>query len=262
MNTGAGAGAGAFPIYNYADEIMSPREIGIKRDGSFDGIMRAVAGVNYYADTIGFGESTVFAKEMGMKQSPLGLRFFTPTGATCSNGAKMWEYVDTIPNGMGGRVGQEVQAMGLPNLKGLGPGIMEDAATSLNPVPLLDAMVRGGYAQCKQMTAPVGDAQGRLASRYNPKTPWITGATQDMGGKPHQTKWVFDKWISHDEYQATPKTAGGLFDGFQNKTETETDAAKRSTFSIKSSQAGAVILLGTLACALMLTTGFRFPLRK
>ena len=216
------------PDYNYADEMMSPREIGVKRDGSFDGIMRAVAGVNYYADVIGFGESTQFAKSQGFQQKPLGIRYFLDTGSKCSNGAPMHEYIDTVPKGLGGRVGEEVKAMGLPNLRGLGPGIVQDATSALNPLPLMDAMVRGGYAKCKQVTMPVGDADGALASRFKPNEPWITGPTQRKDGMPHQTRWVFDRWISAEDYAATAKT-----EGF-------------TTMSLKTSQMAAVALLGAL----------------
>jgi hypothetical protein len=223
------------PNYSYADEMMSPRQIGIKRGGNFDDIMRAVAGVNYYADVIGFGESTVYAKSQNMQQTPLGIRYFLDTGSTCSNGAKMYEYVDTVPKGLGGRVGEEMKAMGLPELKGLGPGIVEDAASALNPVPLMNTLVRGGYAKCKQVTLPVGDAQGRLASQYKPNEPWIQGPTKMVGGKPHQTRWIFDDWISAEDYDATPKTAEGF------------------TVSLKTSQVAAVVLLGTLVAAMYIT---------
>ncbi len=233
-----------FPNYSYADELKSPRELGIKRDGSFDGIMRAVAGINYYADTVGFGESTMFAKEQGMQQSPLGIRYFVETGALCSNGAPMAEYVDTIPKGMPGRVGEEMKNMGLPQLRGLGPGIVEDAATSLNPVPILDAAVRGGFAQCKKVQKPVGDFEGRLVSRYDPKNVWIKGPIEMVDGKPHQTRWVFDKWISAEEYDNTEKL--GKKEGFQN-----------TLFSLKTSQAAAVVLLGALVAGLYITRAYK-----
>jgi hypothetical protein len=226
-----------FPEYKFADELMSPRELGIKRDGSFDGIMRAVGGINYYADSIAFGDSTMFAKGRGLRQTPLGIRYFVNTGMTCSNGAKMHEYVDLIPTGMPGRVGEEMKAMGLPQLKGLGPGIVEDAANSLNPLPILDAATRGGFPQCKQVTLPVGDIAGNLASRYDPKKPWITEPTQAVGGKPHQTRWVFDKWLSYEDYETTPKS---ITEGF-------------TTFSIKSSQTAAIALLIALLGGIYLT---------
>jgi hypothetical protein len=230
-----------FPTYSYADELKSPHELGIKHDPSFDGIMRAVAGINYYADAVGFGESTKFAKDAGMTQSPLGLRYFVGTGQKCSNGAPMYEYVDTVPKGIGGRVGEEMIKMELPNLRGLGPGIVEDAASALNPAPLINAAVDGGYAKCKQVTLPVGDAEGRLASRYDPTKPWIKDAVTLVNGKPAQTRWVFDSWISAEEYDATPKSVGS--EAFQNPI----------LFSLKTSQVGAVLLLGALVAGIYLT---------
>ena len=91
MDTGGLLG----PKYSYADELRTPSELGIGRNGSFDGIMRAVGGVNYYVDAIGFGEATGLAKSAGMNQQPLGIRYFIKTGATCSNGADMYEYIST-----------------------------------------------------------------------------------------------------------------------------------------------------------------------
>lgn len=231
--------------YSYADELKSPRELGIKRDGSFDGIMRAVAGINYYADAVAFGESTLFAKEQGMQQSPLGIRYFMDTRQTCSNGEPMWEYVDTVPKGIPGRVAEELARNNppLPNLRGLGPGIFEDSTKALNPVPLLDTAVRGGYAQCRQVQMPVGDGQGRLRSDLDPKAVWITDPVQMKDGKPHQTRWVFDRWISADEYAATSKTAKAEAEGFRNRT----------LFSLKASQAAAVALLGALVIGMYMT---------
>ena len=125
------------------------------------------AGINYYADTIGFGESTMFAKSANMQQSPLGVRYFVETGAQCSNGAPMAEYVDTIPKGIPGRVGQEMKAMGLPQLRGLGPGIVEDAASSLNPLPILDAAVtRWLCGNAKRFKCLLEMPRAALASRY------------------------------------------------------------------------------------------------
>jgi hypothetical protein len=138
--------------------------------------------------------------------------------------------------------------MGLPELRGLGPGIMQDAMSALNPVPLLETAAKGGYAQCKQVSLPVGDGTGRLASRYTPDKPWIKGATQMKGGVPHQTRWVFDKWISAEEYAATPKTA--VAEGYRNA---DTTATATTTFSLKTSQVAAVALLGALVVGVYCT---------
>lgn len=213
------------PQYNYADELKTPREIGINRDGSPAGIARAMAGVNFYVDAIGFGHSTALARGMGQQQSPLGVRYFLETGATCSNGAPMYEYVDTIPKGLPGRVGTEVQeTLGVP-FQGLAPGIIEDAARALNPASLFRAVTGSGYPACKRVTLPVGDAEGRVASRVD-GTQWITTPVEMRDGRPHQTRWIYDRDLSADEYNATPKTeAPTATEGFLSAPSSPTIAA-------------------------------------
>jgi hypothetical protein len=195
--------------------MMTPREIGVKRDGSFNGIAKAAAGVNYYADTIGFGSATGFAAAAGMQQSPLGIRFFTNTGMKCSNGADMYEYVDTVPKGTltGKRLNDELGKMKLPQLRGLAPGILEDATTALDPRPMLSAATGSGFAKCKKVMYPVGDGNGNLQSKFDPENKWIKDVTvqaktSSTAGQslPHQSRWIFDSWISKEEYDATPKT--------------------------------------------------------
>jgi len=194
------------PSYSYADELATPSELGISHDGSAEGILKAVAGVNYYTDAIGFGESTMLAKRQGWVQQPLGLRYFTKTGATCSNGAPMYEYIDTTPPGLPGRVGAEIQKTLGVAMKGLGPGIMYDAAGALDPRPLIKAVTGSVYAKCKQVTLPVGDLKGQLRSPHG-GDPWITeGDTTFPGGVPSQTRWVYDVDVSQADYDATPKT--------------------------------------------------------
>ena len=202
MDTGGLLG----PKYSFADELSTPSELGIGRDGSFGGIMRAVAGVNYYVDAIGFGEATALAKMNGMDQVPLGIQYFMKTGATCSNGADMYEYISTIPQGLPGRVGAEVQKTMGVQFRGLAPGIMGDAASALNPLPLFQSVMGSGYAQCKKVTLPVGDLKGQVRSGFDPSNVWVTDPYKVVNGAPSQTRWVMDKYISQEEYDATPKT--------------------------------------------------------
>jgi hypothetical protein len=217
------------PEYSYADELKTPSELGIGRDGSFEGIMRAVAGVNYYVDAIGFGQSTGLAKAQGarMAQQPLGVRFFTKTGATCSNGADMYEYVNTVPSGLGGRAGEEIQKTMGVKFRGLAPGIVEDSFKALDPTPMFQAAIGSGYAQCKKVTLPIGDMEGKVQSAFTKDkngqpVRWngegAAGNYRLINGKPHQTRWVFDKYISQEEYEKAPKTekAGAVPEGFQN----------------------------------------------
>lgn len=189
--------------------MKAPSEMNIRKDGSFGGIMRAVAGVNYYSDVVGFGEATGLAKMQGLGQLPMGIRYFIKTGQQCSNGADMYEYVDLIPKGdlIGKRIGDELRKTGLPPLQGLAPGILEDARDALNPLPLLQAAAGTGYPKCKKVTRQVGDAYGRIRSEYDKENIWIKDKIDETRGKfPYQTRWVFDKWISMEEYDKTPKT--------------------------------------------------------
>jgi hypothetical protein len=228
------------PNYSYADELAAPSELGIRRDGSFDGIMRAVGGINYYVDAIGFGESTMIARDMGLNQKPLGVRYFMKTGQECSNGADMYEYINTVPPGLSGRIGNEVKnALGV-DMKGLAPGIVSDAAGALNPLPMFTAVIEGGYPQCKKVTLPVGDMRNRVRSDYNPANVWIDQPVQMRGGEPTQTRWVLDKYISQEAWDAAAKTekAGVLPEGFE-------DYGARNT--IVAGALFAVVALGLMA---------------
>ena len=196
------------PKYSFADELKTPSEMGIRKDGSFDGIMRAVGGINYYVDAIGFGEATMLAKDLGMHQNPLGIRYFMKTGSSCDNGADMYEYISTVPNGLPGRVGDEIQKTLGVKFRGLAPGIVEDAASALNPLPILSAAIHSGYGKCKKVTLPVGDMNGRIKSDFDQSKSgvWIPDPVKMINGMPHQTRWVLDQYVTMEDYDNTPKT--------------------------------------------------------
>jgi hypothetical protein len=210
------------PSYSFDNEIKSPKEIGVRADGSPGGILDAVSGVNYYSDVIGFGQKTMFNFT---DMQPMGIRYFMPTGSTCSNGAQMWEYVDSIPKGdlLGSRVKNALQDMGLPGMRGLAPGIMEDARDALNPMPIFRAAMGSGYPKCRQVTLPVGDGYGNIKSPAD-GTLWIKGRV-DAG--PKQTRWVQDKdvngiplFMDRIEYENAPKTLypdGSPIEGFSDE---------------------------------------------
>jgi len=196
------------PDYSFADELPAPGEIGVRAGGDPGAIIDAVSGVNYYIDAIGFGEKTMF-NTRDMK--PLGLRYFMSTGSTCSNGALMWDYIDTTPKGdlLGKRIDKALQGMGLPRMRGLAPGILEDARDALNPFPLFRAAMGSGYPVCKQITMPVGDLHGQTRSPSDPNVVWVHGHI-DPG--PTQTKWVHatdDKgnpmYMSQVDFENAPK---------------------------------------------------------
>jgi hypothetical protein len=197
----------AGPKYDYTDELAPPSSIGVRNSGSPGAITDAMAGASYYIDAIGFGQTSRTTRNLNrnLQNKPLGLRYFMDTGMKCSNGASMYEYVDNIPKGLGGRAGEEVQRTMGVKMAGLAPGIVEDATSALNPAALFKAALGSGYARCKKVSLPVGDSSGRLASAYNPKNVWIQGPVEMKGGIPHQTRWVFDADISQEDYDKTPK---------------------------------------------------------
>ena len=212
------------PSYSFADELPAPQEIGVRDGGSPGAIFDSAAGINYYVDAIGFGQKTMFNFR---DLNPLGIRYFMSTGSTCSNGALMWEYIDNTPQGnlLGKRVDDSLKAMGLPRMRGLAPGVLEDARDALNPMPLFRAAMGSGYPKCKQVTLPVGDLNGRVASPYDPSNVWVKGDVQIINGVPHQTKWVQDRdskgngvFMNRTEYQNEPKLYypdGSRLEGFQ-----------------------------------------------
>jgi hypothetical protein len=211
------------PTYSFADELRTPSELGIGRNGSFSGVMRAVGGINYYTDAIGFGESTMIARAQGMHQQPLGIRYFMKTGQVCSNGADEYEYISSVPSGLPGRVGKEVEKTLGVRMRGLAPGIAEDAASALNPLPLFKAAIGSGYIQCKKVTMPVGDMNGNVKSTFDANNVWIKDPYKVKNRIPHQTRWVFDKYITMDEYDAAKKTEQSgtlpITEGFANRDQ-------------------------------------------
>jgi hypothetical protein len=200
--------------YSFADELPIPAQIGVRRDGSVDGIMAAVAGVNYYTDAIGFGTATGINTQSGMK--PLGLRSFLATGLTCSNGQPAYEYWDSTPQGdlLGARVQQALTASGLPGLRGLGPGIAEDARDALNPLPLFQAAAGTGVPVCTLATLPVGDLNNNLRSPNDPTVVWVPDADVQWSGG----QWLLSRWVQATDAAGNLQWAAGVStttEGFQ-----------------------------------------------
>jgi hypothetical protein len=200
--------------YSPADAMMTPPQLGIKVGDSIGDVVSAVKGVGFYTDQIGFGAPSTGLTN-GMPLKPLGVNYFLNTNVKCSNGANMYEYIQGIPEGnaLGDKVKKAMEDMGLPPLKGLAPGMIEDAENALNPVPLINSLFGSGYPECEQLTLPVGDAYGRIS---DPDTgePWISEKDSAFydGGVYKQTKWIQRKQngmpvnMTRDEWVATPKT--------------------------------------------------------
>lgn len=202
--------------YSPADQLPAPNQIGVRAGDNMEDVINAIKGVNYYTDMIGFGQSSN-SFTSGMDIFPMGVNYFLPTGLTCSNGASMYQYFQGIPQGnaFGNKVQQAMSAMGLPPLKGLAPGIMEDAENGLNPMPVINAAFGEGYPQCKQVSLPVGDAKGRISDPDSGQS-WIgpmDGAVKHDDGLYYQTRWIQDSDqqgnpinLTRDQYTAATKT--------------------------------------------------------
>jgi hypothetical protein len=203
--------------YKPADAMMTPPQIGVVVGDSMGDVINAVKGVGFYADQIGFGAPSTGLTQ-GMPLKPLGVNYFIKTGVSCSNGADMWQYMQGITQGdaLGEKLKMVMEEMGLPPLKGLAPGMIEDAENALNPEPLMNAVFGSGYPQCKQVTLPVGDAYGRVMDS-DTNEDWIgdsTGLQPAPDGNGYiQTRWVQDTDrlgnpvnLQRDQWVAAQKT--------------------------------------------------------
>lgn len=219
------------PEYSYVDEMPLPNEVGVREGNSLSSVTDSVKGVAYYTDMIGFGgPSNPLTKSMGKKPYPMGVNYFMRTMTKCSNGADMWVYINGIPQGniLGKRVSQAMRNLGYPPLQGLAPGILEDARDGLNPLPVLNSLFGSGYAKCKQVQLPVGDIFGRLRGVDNQEwvRPLFPGDIKQVGGKPTQRRWVFDRWMTQAEWQKEYDTREFCPDGSQIANHSDRDCNK------------------------------------
>jgi hypothetical protein len=200
------------PEYSFADNVPLPGQIGVRQDPSVGAIIDSVAGVNFYVDTIAFGGPTFFDSHNPV---PMGIRYFLNSGMRCSNGATMSAYFDGVTKGdlLGDNVANALASAGLPGLKGLAPGMLENARDALDPRPILSAVTASGYPVCQQVQCPVGDIQGNIVNPQDANAqPYIIDPVQYTSGMPYQTRWVqaYDSTgsqiqITKDEFGATPK---------------------------------------------------------
>ncbi len=233
------------PNYDFAANMPMPNTVGVERDDTLGSVVSAAKGVMYYADMIGFGNSSS-AFTRGMPFRKLGINFFTKTGMTCSNGADMWTYFEGIPKGdaLGKTLEIAMENMKYPKLQGLAPGIIEDTKAALNPRPILQAAFGNPYAVCEQVTKQVGDDIGNiiepaLKNANGDPIPgtggerWVYGDVNYINGVPTQTRWVqkLDAkgnpiFITQKQFDTTPKTHNP--DGTLKKVSGFEDAGKAS----------------------------------
>ena len=196
------------PDYSFADNVKFPDEVGVRDGDSIGSVIDSVKAIGYYTDMIGFGESSSFlSRDLGV--SPLGVNFFMRSGLTCSNGAEMWQYIESIPkgDGLGQRVDEGLRRSGLPRLRGLAPGIIEDAKGALDPRPAMQAVFGSATPQCRWEVRQVGDQAGRIQNPgsgkfyiENPETAY------GQNGQTVQGRWVFDRDLTKDAWENAIKT--------------------------------------------------------
>lgn len=203
------------PPYDYAGMLPNPRSVGVRPDNSLGSVVDAMKGGFYYIDMIGFGQSSN-PLTRGMPAFAMGVNYFVKTGAKCSNGQEMYSYVNGIPKGdiLGPQVEAALADQGLPGLKGLSMGILEDARDALNPLPIINTVMGTGYARCKLDDKPIGDTFGRLAANGVTWIPQTSDMRKGSDGKWYQKKWVLDKWISKEEYDTEFQKSKGTVSGF------------------------------------------------
>jgi hypothetical protein len=199
------------PDYSFAESVPMPSAIGVHDGDDFASVMGGVKGVAYYTDMIGFGgPSTFLDNNMGLK--PIGVNFWLKSGLQCSNGADMWTYVAGIPTGnaMGKTLAKGLSDAGMPALKGLAPGIMEDVGAALDPYPIMSSVFGTGYPSCKRVEELVGDQDGKIfkTDENGKKIYYIENpeTVVNRGGLSYQTRWALDHNISYAEWSKVPKT--------------------------------------------------------
>ena len=183
------------PNYNPADEMLPPASIDVKRGGDLNDVLGAVKGVIYYGDMIGFGQSSnpLTAGMKGLR--PLGVNYFINSGLTCSNGATMWEYVETIPNGsaLGAKIQQALEDVKLPQLRGMAPGMVEDVKFALDPAPVINAVVGSGYPQCRLVKRMVGADEGATIQNIDGQLIVDPMGIIKKDGRFYQERWIQDR---------------------------------------------------------------------
>lgn len=210
------------PDYSFSDTIPLPDEVGVYDGDDVQSVMDAGKAAAFYADMIGFGQSSNKWSSEFPKLKPIGVNTFIQSGQLCSNGAKMWQYIQGIPTGdsLGATKESRLAGAGLPKMRGLAGGILEDLGTALDAKPVLSSVYGTGNASCVYTVNQVGDQDGSVKNLDtgnwyvdNPEDVTCTGGgTVDettgkcASGKPMQGRWVYSEDLTLDQFNSTVKT--------------------------------------------------------
>lgn len=256
------------PNYSFADNVPLPGQVGVRDGDSMNDVIDSVKAVAYYVDMIGFGEaSSGMSRGVGPGGGPrpLGVNTWMRTGLKCSNGADMWMYNAGVPTGeaLGKRVKDGLASAGLPGMRGLAPGILEDAQAALNPVPIVKALFGSGFPRCRLVEQEVGDQDGVI---QNPATGDYYVEDKDSvyqrNGRSYQRRWAYDSDMAQDQWEKEKKTH--CPDGYRVENHANYNC-KMALQSRKEGFAGndsALVSVGLLAAVTLATLAyFRFAKR-
>jgi hypothetical protein len=257
------------PDYDFGDNILSPAELGISSGGSIQHVIDAVKGVSFYTDMIGFGQATNgLSRGLGhggyISPYPVGVNYFVKTGQKCPNGKDMYMYVEGIPKGdmLGPRITQAMAQMGLPGLRGLGPGAVEDAQNALDPRPILGAVFGSGYPDCEEVIRRVGDQFNRIRNPVTGKSYVENPGTVFDGNL--QKRWVQKldgksrpMFLTKEEYEAKSKCNDGTLivdhiDGDCTKDLTNPDEYTEEGFSGSFFDTDSLVLFGLVGLVILM----------
>ena len=230
------------PDYSFADNIPTPGQLNVRDDSSLNSVIDAAKGAAAYIDIIGFGAPTSGMTYGNPYVKPYGVNTWIRTGQKCSNGADMWTYLEGIPTGnaLGKQVGKGLRELGY-SLRGLGPGMLEDAQAAMDPKPILGAVFGKGTPICALTNQYIGDQNGRFKNPEsgafyveNPETitcdngqkPDLNSGICPGGGWGQQKRWTYANDLSFDEYNTALKNPTRCPDGYPITNYQDQDCTK------------------------------------
>lgn len=222
-------------IYNYAENVKNPTEMGMYFGDSMSALQRDMDGIGAYIDVLTrnkYGGDMNAAKSYQGKGGPMGNRYIINTGGKCetSKGEKVDRYkvIDNLPS------------TELGKYRGLVPG-MAGNITKLNPLPIVKAFIEPAVPPCTNVKLRLFKRDNTIETKsayisnddiedLSPcafvgfKNP-ITGKTPSLGGKEQVYKdsaaacrnefEEFTVMLNGDENDKTPggfsmNTGGGI----------------------------------------------------
>jgi hypothetical protein len=140
------------PTFNYAENIRSPRDLGVGSAGNIGQVFTNARAVGGYVDQL-------------IRQPLLGNQTFVQTGGMCKapNGKVVprWSWVDNRLGGSDALTPGMARSLGgvTDQFNGIIPGMFGDIS-ALNPARLMSALTLNGVPDCEAYTCPVTTSTG------------------------------------------------------------------------------------------------------